>query len=161
MALTKEKKNEVIEKLKKIVKDSNSIVFANFDKLTVSESMKLRRSLGEKGVEYVVSKKSLAHKVLNEAGFGGEMPNLEGQMALAYGQDPIEPARGIFEFQKKFENRISISGGVFEGKFVDKIKMVELAQIPSRITLLAQFVNLINSPIQRLVIGLDQIAKAK
>lgn len=161
MALTKEKKKEVIEKLKKIVKDHRSLVFTDFNGLTVSESMSVRRSLKEKGVGYVVAKKSLANKVLSEAGFGGQVPDLQGQLGIAYGLDSIEPARGIFEFQKKLEGRVSITGGVFEGNYVDKIKMSELAQIPPRLTLYAQFVNLINSPIQGLVIVLNQVAQKK
>ncbi|TSC57143.1 MAG: hypothetical protein Greene041679_422, partial [Parcubacteria group bacterium Greene0416_79] len=50
-----------------------------------------------------------------------------------------------------------------EGQHVD-VSMQEalsLAAIPPRQTLLAQFVNLVNSPIQRLVVGLDQIAKKR
>jgi ribosomal protein L10 len=39
--------------------------------------------------------------------------------------------------------------------------MVTIAQIPGLKTLQAQFVNLINSPIQRLVIGLNAIAEKK
>jgi ribosomal protein L10 len=64
-------------------------------------------------------------------------------------------------FQKKFENKVSILGGVFEGKFMDKESMLSIAAIPSQKTLYAQFVNLINSPIQGLVIGLNAIAEKK
>ena len=38
---------------------------------------------------------------------------------------------------------------------------MEIAMIPSREVLYAQFVNLINSPIQQFVVVLDQIAKSK
>jgi ribosomal protein L10 len=40
-------------------------------------------------------------------------------------------------------------------------EMMSIATIPPIETLRGMFVNLINSPIQRLVIGLDQIAKSK
>jgi ribosomal protein L10 len=44
---------------------------------------------------------------------------------------------------------------------MDEAGMTSIALIPSRKTLEAQFVNLINSPIQRFVVSLDQIAKKK
>jgi ribosomal protein L10 len=54
---------------------------------------------------------------------------------------------------------LKIIGGVFGGKFVDGKTMLGIATIPSREILLGQFVNIINSPIQGLVMALDQIAK--
>jgi ribosomal protein L10 len=39
--------------------------------------------------------------------------------------------------------------------------MMEIAMIPSREVLYAQFVNLINTPIQQFAVVLDQIAKNK
>ena len=50
---------------------------------------------------------------------------------------------------------------MFEGKFVGGEKMNELAMIPSREVLYAQFINLINSPIQRFAVVLSAVAKTK
>ena len=44
---------------------------------------------------------------------------------------------------------------------MDKVAMTEIAAIPSTQVLYGQFVNLINSPIQGLVIALDKIAEKK
>ncbi len=52
-------------------------------------------------------------------------------------------------------------GGVFDGVYKNKEEMTVVAQIPGRETLYAQFVNLINSPIQGLVIGLNAVAEKK
>ncbi len=52
----------------------------------------------------------------------------------------------------------NLIGGVFEGKFLDAKAMLSIATIPGREVLLAQFVNLINSPIQRLAIVLNRVA---
>jgi len=73
----------------------------------------------------------------------------------------LSPARGVFEFQKKHKDQVSIIGGVFEGKYMNQSEMTEIATIPPRQVLLGQFVNLINSPIQGLVIALDGIADKK
>jgi ribosomal protein L10 len=50
-------------------------------------------------------------------------------------------------------------GGVFEGRYMTRDEIVNIASIPPMNTLLGMFVNVINSPIQGLVIALDQIAK--
>jgi len=161
MAINKEKKKEIFEKTQGIMKDSGSVVFVNFHGLGVSETTQLRNNLREEGSSYTVTKKTLVKKALGESSVDGEMPELEGELALAYGEDSIAPARGIFEFQKKHKDNISILGGIFEGSFVDKEKMLSIAQIPSMQVLRGQFVNLINSPIQGLVIALNEIAEKK
>jgi len=161
MALTREKKGEILTKLQKIVKDTASMVFINFHALPVTESSQIRKALREKGVGYTVAKKSLTRKALSECGIEGTLPELPGELGIVYGTDPIEGARGVYEFQKKLEKKIQIVGGVFENKYMNMDEMVSLAQIPGLKTLQAQFVNLINSPIQGFVMALDQIAKKK
>ena len=161
MAVSKEKKGEILEKLKKIVKDSASVVLVNFHTLPVSESTAMRKSLREKGVGYIVAKKSLTRKTLSEAGIDGTMPELPGELGIVYGTDPLDSAREVYTFQKKLAEKLQIVGGVFEGKFMNKEEMLVIAQIPGLKTLQAQFVNLINSPIQGFVMALSEIAKVK
>ena len=172
MAISKAKKGEILGKLQKIVKDSASVVFINFHALPVSESTNIRRALREKGVGYTVAKKSLTKKAFSEAGLGGTMPELPGELGIVYlprldssgkagGTDPVEGARGVYEFQKKLDKKIQILGGVFEGKFMNQSEMLTISQIPGLQTLHAQFVNLINSPIQGFVMALSEIAKTK
>jgi large subunit ribosomal protein L10 len=158
MAITREKKGEALAKLKGVFGDGNSIVFVNFHKLTVADSSALRRALREAGVSYAVAKKSLLKLVLKDQTVEGQVPALDGELALAYGSDPIAPARGIRAFAQTHPDTLSILGGVFEGRFMDKAAMTEVSMIPSRQTLYAQFVNLINSPIAQFAIVVDQIA---
>ena len=159
MAINKGKKKEIFEKTQEIVKDSGSVVFVNFKGLNVSDTTQLRNNLRNEGSSYTVTKKTLVKKALEDSSVEGEMPELEGELALAYGKDLIAPARGVFEFQKKHKEKIAILGGIFEGVFMNKEKMLSITQIPSLQILRGQFVNLINSPIQGLVIALNKIAE--
>lgn len=161
MPITREKKKEVLDNLKNIVKDSSSVVFVNFHGTNVVESSEMRRELRKEGVEYVVTKKTLAKLALSDSKVEGSQPPLDGEIAFVYGKDQIAPARGIYQFQKKFEGRINIIGGIFEGSFRDKDGMITIASIPSLQVLHGQFVNLINSPIQGLVIALNALAEKK
>ena len=148
-------------KLKKIVKDSTSLVLVNFHGMPVKETREVRKTLREKGVGYFVAKKTLAKKVLAEAGIAGMMPETPGELGIVYGADLLDPAREVYDFQKKLDKKIQIVGGVFEGKFMNQAEMTSIANIPGLKTLHAQFVNLINSPIQGLVLALNAIAEKK
>jgi len=161
MAVSKAKKVEVVDKLKNAFKTAKSLVFVNFKGLTVGHTTDLRRALKGENVSYTVAKKTLANIALDNEKFEGEKPTLEGELALAWGEDLIAPARGIYSFQKKFPENLKILGGVFEGKYLGANEMLEIAKIPGFDVLRGKFVNIINSPIQRFVISLSLIAKTK
>ena len=160
MALTKNKKKEVVEELEGLLKDSKSIVFVNFKGLTVQSTNVFRRDLRNAGVGYKVSKKTLLARVLAEKGLKGDIPELKGEVGIAFSNDLLSPAREVFNFSKGKETP-TIVGGVFDGEYFDAVRMMSIATIPSREVLLAQVLNIINSPIQGLVIALNQIAEKK
>ncbi len=157
MAKTKTQKQESLKTIADIFKTAKSIVFTGFDKLTVSEVTDTRKVMRATGVRLVVVKKSLLTKALKESSYA-QAPEFSGQIALAYGDDAFASAREVYQAGKKLENKLSILGGIFEGKLTDKETMLSIATIPSREVLLAQLVNLINSPIQGFVVGLNAIA---
>ena len=159
MARTKEQKKEIIEKLEKLMGGAKSLVFVNIHGLQVSDSTVMRKALKADNVGLFVAKKTLTSRALSTQKYEGTEPTLVGEFALAYGADLIAPARGVFTFQNKFKDKVSIEGGVFEGKFMSKEEMTVIASIPPLKTLQGMFVNLINSPIQGLVMALDQMSK--
>ena len=158
--LLKSKKEEMIKGLEKAIKEAESLVFVNFKGINVGDETKLRRDLREKGVTYKVSRKTLLRRAL-EGKAEGEIPELKGEVAVAFANDATAGAREVYNFQKTHQGLLEIIGGIFEGKFIDREKMMEIAMIPSRDVLYAQFVNLINSPIQRFVVALNEVAKIK
>lgn len=161
MAITKEKKKEIVASLKKVISDSKSIVFVNFNKLLVKEVSEIRRALKKEDVNYLVVKKSLLGKVLGESKIEGGAPKFVGELALVFGNDQLSPAREIYGFQKKLDNKVSIVGGIFENQFKSLEYMMNIATIPSLQVLRGMFVNIINSPIQRFAVALGAIAQKK
>jgi len=161
MAITRAKKEEIIEKLKEAFKNAKSLIFVNFKGLSVSDATAMRRALKSEGVSYMVTKKTLANQALDAHKFKGTKPELEGELALAWGEDLVAPAHGVHSFEVKFPENLKIMGGVFEGRFMTAAEMNEIAQIPTLEVLRGKFVNIINSPIQRLVVGLNEISKIK
>lgn len=160
MPITKAKKQEMLSKLQ-IVAKNPSVVFVNFHGLPMPETVELRSTLRQKGVGFLVAKKTLVRKAFSEAGIAGEIPATEGELALAYSQDALAAAREVYAFQKKFDGKLAIQGGTFESSFQNKVQMMEIAQIPDRQTLLGMFVNVINSPIQGLAVALNAVAEKR
>lgn len=161
MALKKAKKEEIVSDIEQSLKDAQSVVFVKFDKLTVADVNALRRSLQKDSVGYTVAKKTLLKRALGSKSIEGEIPELVGQVAVAFGTDPITPARGVYEFAKTHKENVSIIGGVYEGKYVDAAMMTSIATIPSREVLLSQIAFLLKSPIQRLAIAVNAVAGTK
>jgi len=161
MPITLDKKKELVVSLEKALKGANSVVFVKFDKLKVADVNTLRRTLQSQEVGYQVAKKTLLKRALTTHGITGELPEMPGQVAIAYSADLLAGAREVFNFQKGHKENVSIVGGVFEGKFMNASEMMSIATIPPLQTLRGMFVNLINSPIQRFAVVLDQIAQAK
>ncbi|PIP55736.1 MAG: 50S ribosomal protein L10 [Candidatus Zambryskibacteria bacterium CG_4_9_14_3_um_filter_42_9] len=161
MAINRAKKEEIVEKLSNAFKNAKSLVFVNFRGLSVTNATQMRRALKSEGVSYMVAKKTLTNIALEKEKFEGTEPVLEGELALAWGEDLIAPARGVHGFQKKFPENLKIMGGVFAGRFMSAVEMEEMAQIPSLDVLRGKFVNIINSPIQRFAILINEIAKVR
>jgi len=160
VAITKEKKTTILAKLDEVKSDSESIVFVKFNGMTVPDTTAMRESLRNEGVGYFVAKKTLMKRAFDGA-FKGEMPALEGEIAVAYSTDAIAPAQKIKEFTTKYKENLAIAGGIFQGVYKDSAEMTEIASIPALPVLRGMFLNVINSPIQGLVLGLNAIAEKR
>lgn len=162
--LLKSKKEEMVKELEGIVNKSESLVFVNFHGLKVADETVLRNDLRKEGINYKVFRKTLLSRVLKGKDYG-EIPELAGEVAIAYSEkDQIAPAREIYNFQKAHKGKgvlLNILGGIFEGKFLDGVKMTELAMIPSREVLLSRLAFLLKSPMQRLALAVSEVAKTK
>ncbi|MES2225389.1 MAG: 50S ribosomal protein L10 [Patescibacteria group bacterium] len=162
MAITKAKKVEIVASIENALKDAVSVVFVQFKGLSVADTSALRKSLKDEGVGYYVAKKTLVKRVLADKGFEGSVPEIPGELALAWSDsDETAAARGIYEAGKKHKGALSIMGGVFEKRFLDAVGMTTIATIPPVPVLRGMFVNVINSPIQGFVIALNAIAEKK
>lgn len=161
MALTKAEKKEMMQGVETAVKSAKTVVFVNFKGLNVADTVAMRRDLRANKVGYLVAKKTITRKALETQTIKGTMPEMPGELAIAYSEDLTAPAREIFAASKKHDKKITIEGGIFDGEYKNKEEMLAIALIPSKDVLYGMFVNLINSPIQRLAIVMGEIAKTK
>lgn len=158
--LQKSRKAEMIKELEGAIKESESLVFVNFHGMKVSDETALRSSLREQGVGYRVSRKTLLKRAL-EGKATGELPELAGEVAIAYSKDGMASPREIYNFQKTHKGILNIIGGIFEGKFTNAEKMMEIATIPSKEVLLSKLAFLFKSPMQRFALAISEVGKKK
>ena len=161
MAISKDKKQAIVASFTDMLSGSQSAAFVQFNKLTVKDANELRRALRDEGVTYKVGKKTLIKRVLGEMGITGELPVLEGEIAVAASTDLLAPARIVYAFQKTHKEIVTLVGGIFEGTYKDKEAMTSIAMIPPREVLLSQIAYLLKSPMQRLAIAVNEVAKQK
>ncbi len=121
--LQRAKKEEIIKNLEEVIRKSESVVFVNFHGMNVYNETILRRDLRKQEVDYKVSRKTLLKRAfLNSKKIEGEIPELFGEIAIAYSKDKIASSREIYNFQKTHKGILDILGGIFEGKFIAKEK---------------------------------------
>lgn len=161
MAINKQKKEELVGELLGVAKDAKTIVFTTFKGLTVNNTIVMRKALHNENVGYRVAKKTLLKRALGELSIKGEFPEVASELAIAYSTDLLSPARLTLDFAKLYKGKFDIVGGVFDGKYMTRSEMLEIATIPGREVLLSKIAFLLQSPMQRLAIAVNEVAKTK
>lgn len=146
MPISRSAKEVIIEELHEKFKGSNVAVFTDYRGLSVTEVTKLRRRLREAGCEFKVAKNTLTGLAAERVGFGGLAPYLEGQTAIAFGTDPVAPAKVLYEFIREFK-KMEIKGALLDGNVIDATGVKRLAELPSREVLLARVLGGMQAPL--------------
>lgn len=162
MALTKAQKAAQLVELKEKLQKSQSVIFAHYIGLTVSDVSDLRSKLKAEKSEMKVAKKTLMQIAAKDL----EMPELsdetlDGAVACIFSyEDPLSGAQIAFKFSKDHP-QVELIGGVFEGKVLSKDEAVRLAKIPGKQQLLGIFAAMCNGPLSSFARALSEIAKQK
>ncbi len=154
-----QKAAQVAEITEKLQKAAGVVVF-DYRGLTVAEVTELRAEMRKAGVEYVVLKNHIVHRACEEAKMDEAIyTTLKGPSAFAISyDDAVVPAKILKNAIKKYK-KCEMKGGVVEGAFMSAEQMDQLADVPSREVLIARLLGSLCSPITKLAILLDQIAK--
>ena len=164
MSANVESKKLIVEEIKAKVQESKSIVFADYNKLTVLEVTALRRKFKEANCEYKVYKNTLVRRALNELGIIEFDADLNGTTATVFCADETSGA-AVFAKETKanpaLAEKIVPKCAYVEKKYLDKDGVKALAAIPSKEILIARLLGCLQSPLSKFVGVLDAIAKQK
>jgi large subunit ribosomal protein L10 len=148
----KEQKAEQVELLTEKLKKAKVAVLTDYRGLTVSQIQDLRGKLRTGDVEYRVVKNTLARRAAEAAGAPALQSELEGPVAIAFGYDDLSaPAKLINEWVRQTRLKLDVKGGLVEGRVFSPDQVKQLADLPSRETLIAQLMGTLQSPVGQLV----------
>lgn len=172
MAITKTKKQDILNDLREKISRQKSIIFVGITGIGVKELSDLRNKIKAIGGSFQVVKKTLAQIALKEKSLDFDKKAFKEETALVFGfQDEIGAAKEVFQFSKK-NDKLKILGGFIENIFRDSKEVAVFAQLPGREELLGRLlgsmsasasglVNVLNGNIKGLVVVLSAINKAK
>jgi large subunit ribosomal protein L10 len=159
MALTRNDKQETIERYQDGLASAPHAFLVNFQGITVPQATDLRNRVRDQGATFEVVKNTLARRAVEGRDLGQLVDHFQGPTAVAYSEgDPVSLAKALTEFRKEFPV-IEFKGGMVEGKVIDASDVDAIAQMPSREELLAKLLFLLQSPITRLARGLAAIPR--
>ena len=144
-------KNAVVASLQEKLQKAQVTLLANPMGLTVAEVTNLRRQLRAVGGEFKVAKNTLARLAVVDTNYASMTPLLEGPNALVFGySDPVSVAKVLVKYAEE-NKKLTIRGGVLDGKAMGAEAVSDLAKLPSREVLIAQLLGLLQAPASQLL----------
>ena len=153
-----EQKQKAVAELAEQIKNSVSGVLVNYQGITVEDDTAMRKALREAGVRYTVVKNTLTGRACDMVGYSDMKQYLNGMTAIAISDtDAVAPAKILKKYADKVES-FNILAGYLDGAVIDAATVNEVAEIPSKETLIAKFLGSIQSPVYGLAYALQAIA---
>ena len=150
MAISKDKKQQLVADLNEILSDAKMTVFAKYQGLSVSELQELRHLARENNVKIKVVKNRLVRVALGEIAVYKDTDTsaLEGQLLYAISNDDeVAPAQVLAKFAKEHQ-ALELKGAFSaEGKSLNEQEVVELSKLPSKDQLIGQVVNMLTGTV--------------
>jgi len=150
MALTKDKKQAVIDEVAELLSSSKMTVVAKYQGTTVKALQQLRRQSRDNGTKVKVVKNRLVIQALKsvDALKDVETGALEGMLLYAFnGEDEVAPAQVLADFAKVNPSIEFVGAISAEGKLLAADEVKALATLPSKENLIAQVVATLLSPV--------------
>jgi large subunit ribosomal protein L10 len=157
MPKNRAEKAEIIDEIGEKLDEYPILYLTNFSGLKVAQSNDLRGRFREAGVEYQVTKNTLARIALDRLeGMDALEEFFAGPTAVAFSEDPAKPARVIQDFVEEEDvERPELKVAWVEGDLYEGHDALDtLADLKSREELIGEIVGLLLSPSQNVVGGL-------
>lgn len=152
---TKSQKQTELNKGKKLLEKSQTLVFTDFTKLTAEELRRLRSELKKTGAEYLVIKKRLLGLILKEKGIDFDTKSHKVSMGTVFSEKDIENGLGtVVKFFSGLEDgKKKILGGfdVNNKALLEAEKVLMIGNLPPKEIILAQLLGMIQAPISSLL----------
>ena len=151
MAITKERKNELIAQYSEWVKRSKALVLTQYVGLTMKDIDALRAKVRENGGEFHIIKNTLAKLAFEQAGLPVPAGQFEGSTAIVFAfADAPATVKTVTDFVKSSEF-LKIKGGFLEKQALTPEGVKALAELPPLPVVRAQLLGTLLAPASKLV----------
>lgn len=148
--LRKEKEAFVSHIREELVNSSIVVALNRNPGITVEEITKLRKDMHKAESNLKILKNTLARIAIKGSNIDPIGMYLSGSTGLAYSNNPVGMAKAISEFAKANE-KLTILGGVMDGKAITPDVIKELASLPSMDELRAKIIGLLIATASKIV----------
>lgn len=158
MALTKDKKNEVVAEVVDLLQSSKMTVVTKYEGTTVKALQSLRREARDNGTKVKVVKNRLAIKAIQQVDVlkDVDVSTLEGMLLYAFNDaDEVAPAQAIAAFAKKNPTLQFVGAISADGKFLSAEEVKTLAALPSKDVLIGSVIATLMAPLNDTVNALS------
>jgi len=149
---TKESKQEVVNEIVGILKNSGGVYVADYKGISVKQVSAMREAFRKEGLTYKVYKNTLVKRAMSEVGgYDDIFPILENQNGYIFaGEELGKPASILSEFLKtnKFPQ---FKGALIDGALYDSSTLEALSKMKTKNEILGEIVGLLLSPITTVV----------
>lgn len=155
------KKQEEVSLIADELRSATSVVVVDYLGLTVEEVTELRKQLRDSNTKMQVVKNTILRRAAVEAGIEGLEEVFVGPSAIVYSVDEVvAPAKIVAEFAEKAD-KLSIKGGLIEGKVSSADEINALAKLPDRDGLLSMLLSVLQAPVRNTALAIKAVAEAK
>lgn len=175
---TRQQKEQDVNKLQEKLGKAKSVVFADYQGLTMKQLSDLRNKLTEQQAEFTVAKNTLIKLALKQTSLGKTLEETStGPTAVMFSyEDEITPIKTLVKAFKDAEKepgaKSRIKAGFLGNDLLDGVSVNRLATLPGKLELRGQVVGMLASPLQgivgvlqgnlrNLVYALDQIRQQR
>ncbi|MDR3168360.1 MAG: 50S ribosomal protein L10 [Candidatus Peribacteria bacterium] len=166
MAISKDKKKELIDQYVSDLKAAQNVVIVQQSGISVNTSSDVRKQvLGTEG-KFNVVRKRLFLRALAAAGYETvDIEKLEGPIGVLYAtSDEYGPLKVVNKFAKGFvkdksDSSFKFLGAWYDKKWYDSAYVTELANVPSKEELISKLAYLFNYPLQSFACVVNEVAK--
>lgn len=151
MAISKERKDEVIDQYVDWMNNSRAMVVTEYIGLSMKDLDNLRSKVREAGGEFHIVKNTLSKVAFERVGWQQGEAYFEGSTAIAFAfEDAPAMAKTIADFAKT-SDFLKIKGGYLQEKMISSEDVKSLAELPPLPVMRAQVLGTIMAPASKLV----------
>jgi large subunit ribosomal protein L10 len=151
LAITNERKNELVAQYSEWVSRSKALVFTQYVGLTMKDIDNLRVKVRDNGGEFHIIKNTLAKLAFEQAGYAVPEGQLEGSTAIVFAYtDAPAIAKAVMEFARTSEF-LKVKGGFLEKQHLMPEGVKALAELPPLPVVRAQLLGTLLAPASKLV----------